>query len=72
MTETTVSDPPPVHPFSGYQVMVNGREAEIIHLDRDELIRQLAFCIDRIEAVDLLHEQLSSEIRSFRTGEVPT
>jgi hypothetical protein len=71
-TQPTVSDLPKAHPFAGYKVMVNGCEVEMIYLDRNELIRQLAFCIDRVEAMELLCEQLNIEFRGFRTGKAPT
>ena len=66
-----ISDTPKDHPLTNYQVVVNGREEKIIHLGRDELIRQLAFHIDCIEAIDALSEQLNSELRGFRTGQAP-
>jgi transcriptional regulator with XRE-family HTH domain len=52
----------------GYQVMVNGRERELIDLSHDEAIMALKNAIDSFEDADELAKKLNTVLDDFRAG----
>lgn len=54
--------------FADYYITIGERSCKIVDLPRDELVRQLAFCIDRVEAIDGFSERLVAEVQAFRQG----
>lgn len=54
--------------FTGYLVMVDGRETDITTLSREQAIHHLGLCIDRIEQMDGLVELLGGAIKDWRHG----